>query len=68
MDFFIYLRLEIEVSCIGADGALFIKVTKYINNIKVDEKKTILLHSQHSCWCNVRVNGTWRVKCDILRR
>lgn len=37
--FFIYLRLEIEVSCIGADGALFIKVTKYINNIKVDDKK-----------------------------
>lgn len=32
--FFIYLRLEIEVSCIGADGALFIKVTKYINNIQ----------------------------------
>lgn len=33
-DFFIYLRLAIEVSCIGADGALFIKVTKYINNIQ----------------------------------
>lgn len=32
--FFIYSRLAIEVSCIGADGALFIKVTKYINNIQ----------------------------------